>query len=432
MGHVFAILNSWERVRPHGCAIAFTILILAAITGRAQDGFLTEKALEGAPTNLEDEIEALGNKGALFKFNYWGEDFGNFSGGYKRGDDYEGLFKIELTLDLQKLVHWDGATVYGSMLYLNGEGISGRYVHDYNLLSNIDAYDSVRLFELWFRQTLFDGKISIWVGQLTTDNNFCVSNNSALFINSAYGAIGPMLHNIATPIYPVGSEGVRLQYNFNPSFYVQALAVDDNPGFQNYDDKYGTQFGPNRSHGVLAFYEAGYIPDPSSGSSPFGAGYKLGGYYDSQFHPDISNGTSGHGDYGFYAVVDQPLYIVPGSRRDSPQGLSGFARISYVPDQRNPVVYYFDTGFNYTGIVPGRSKDIFGAAFTFERLGTDVYLASGAPVLSHHENVLEITYLANLTEWFSLQPDFQYIFNPGGFGRTPNAAVAGIRFNVTF
>jgi porin len=61
-----------------------------------------------------------------------------------------------------------------------------------------------------------------------------------------------------------------------------------------------------------------------------------------------------------------------------------------------------------------------------------VYLASGAPVLSHHENVLEITYLANLTEWFSLQPDFQYIFNPGGFGRTPNAAVAGIRFNVTF
>jgi porin len=53
-------------------------------------------------------------------------------------------------------------------------------------------------------------------------------------------------------------------------------------------------------------------------------------------------------------------------------------------------------------------------------------------VLSHHENVLEITYLANLTTWFSLQPDFQYIFNPGGYGRTPDAVVCGIRFNVTF
>jgi porin len=398
---------------------------LVAASGHAQDGLFTQKLLETAPASLEDGIKSLGDKGALFQFNYTGEAFANFSGGVRRGGDYEGLLKISLNLDLQKLVQWNGATLYASMIYPHGNGITARYVNDYDILSSIDAYDSIRLFELWLQQTFFDGKFSIRAGQLTTDNDFFVSTNSDLFINSAFGTIGTVDHDVIPPIYPVGSEGIRLHYDINPSLYVQVMAADDNPGAQNYDDKHGTQFGINRSHGVLSFFEAGYTA-ASSGS------YKLGGFFDSQFHPDISSQSSAHCDYGFYAVVDQPLYVAPGSTKDSPQGLGAFARISYAPDQRNAVVYYFDTGFNYTGLLPGRPKDIFGAAFSFERLGTDLTPEAGAPVLSHHEHVVELTYLANLSDWFSLQPDFQYIINPGGIGKTPNAFVAGLRFNVTF
>jgi len=414
------------------CAVALAILALGAISGRAQDGFLSQKALEGAPASLEDEIKALGDKGALFQFNYWGEAFANLSGGVRRGGDYDGLVKISLKLDLQKLVQWDGATFYASALYPHGNGITDHYVHDYNILSNIDAYDTVRLSELWLQQSCFSGSFSIRAGQLVTDNDFFVSTNGGLFINSAFAVIGTVLHDVIPPIYPVASEGLRVHLDVTPSFYIQAMAVDDNPGAQNYDNKHGVQFGPSASHGVLGFYEAGYIPNPPANGSPLQAAYKLGGFFDTQFHPDLSNASTSHGDCGFYAVADQPLYISPAGTKDSPQGLSGFARLSYAPDQRNAVVYYFDAGFNYTGILPGRPTDILGAAFSFERLGTDVEQASGAPVLSHHEHVLEITYQANFTSWFSLQPDFQYIINPGGFGRTPNAAVAGVRFSLTF
>ena len=413
-------------------AIIAISLPFATTSGRAQDGGSTQQMIEAAPASLEAEIKALGDQGALFQFNYSGEAFGNFSGGVRRGGDYEGLIKISLSLDLQKLVRWNGATLYASMLYPHGDGISDRYVNDYNILSSLDAYDSVRLSEFWLQQTLFDGKLFIRAGQLVTDGNFFVSSNSALFLNSAFGVIGTALHNVVPPIYPITSEGIHIHYNVNPSFYIQAMTVDDNPGFQNGNDKYGARFGFNRRHGALSFVEAGYVPDPSAGSSGLGASYKLGGFFDSQFHPDISSGTSSHGDYAFYAVVDQPLYIAPGSAKDSPRGLGAFARLSYAPDQRNAVVYYFDDGFNYTGPLPGRPKDIFGIAFSFERLGTDLEPASGAPVLSHHEHILEITYLANLTDSFSLQPDFQYIINPGGIGATPNAVIAGIRFNLTF
>jgi carbohydrate-selective porin OprB len=46
--------------------------------------------------------------------------------------------------------------------------------------------------------------------------------------------------------------------------------------------------------------------------------------------------------------------------------------------------------------------------------------------------VIELTYLANICPNFSLQPDIQYIINPGGFGKASNALVAGVRFNLTF
>jgi porin len=426
------LLTFSARLGIRACALAFALLVATAPAGTAQQATLAPGWLQAAPSNLENGIQWLGGKGAQFQFNYWGEGFANLSGGVKRGGDYEGLLKISLSLDLGTLLHWNGATLYASMLYPHGDGISGQYVHDYNLLSNIDAYDSPRLSELWLQQAFFGGKFSIRVGQLVTDANFYVSNNSNLFFNSAFGAIGTVLHDVNPPIYPVASEGVMASYDVTPNLYLQAMTVDDNLGYQNTNDKYGGRFGFSSGHGTLNFFEAGYIPDLSATGSAMGADYKLGGFYDSQFHPDISNQTSSHGDYGFYAVVDHPLYFAPGSTKDSPQGLSGFARLSYAPDQRNPVVYYFDTGFNYTGLLSWRPQDVAGLALSFERMGTDLTLASGAPVLSHHEHVLELTYLANVSSWFNIQPDCQYIINPGGVGRIPNALVAGVRFNVTF
>ena len=133
-------------------------LLLGWSSGHAQDAVSAEKAVEQAPESFEAGIKALGDKGAQFQFNYSGEAFTNLSGGVSRGGDYDGLLKISLSLDLGKLVRWNGATLFASMLYPHGNGISDHYVHDYNILSNIDAYDSVRFSEAWLQQTFFDGR----------------------------------------------------------------------------------------------------------------------------------------------------------------------------------------------------------------------------------------------------------------------------------
>ena len=53
---------------------------------------------------------------------------------------------------------------------------------------------------------------------------------------------------------------------------------------------------------------------------------------------------------------------------------------------------------------------------------------------------VELTYQYQLTPWCQLQPDFQYVFNPGGGipnpaspgSRVKDEAVIGIRANILF
>ena len=46
--------------------------------------------------------------------------------------------------------------------------------------------------------------------------------------------------------------------------------------------------------------------------------------------------------------------------------------------------------------------------------------------------VLEVTYQAQITKWLSMQPDLQFVVNPGGNQDLKNALVIGLRTAITF
>ncbi|MDR3403783.1 MAG: carbohydrate porin [Chthoniobacter sp.] len=377
-------------------------------------------------------MKRLNDAGVTPLFNYTGEEFGNFAGGVGRGGNYEGLLKLGLTLDLEKLVKWTGGSLFFAVLYPHGLGVTNRYVHDYNVLSNIDAYDSWRVFEAWVQQDFADHRLSIRIGQLTTDNNFFVSDNSELYINSIFGEGGTALHNVITPIYPVASPGVLLKITPTPVWYFQAMVVSDDPGAQDGNNKHGLRYHFDGNTGALMFYELGYQRTGTDDAPVLEGKYKIGGFYDTGSFPDNRGGADHHGDYSFYAVADQQLYREALKPKEAFRGLAAFGRVSLAPENRNPVTCSFETGLNYNGLLPGRDKDILGVAFTYERLSSELRQPSGDPVASHHEHVLEATYLWTFNDHFSVQPDVQYIFNPGGIGTTPNAFVGGLRFTINF
>ena len=375
-------------------------------------------------TAAEPETKAIS-----FPISYTGEMFGNLSGGYKQGAIYEGLLNVGVQGDLNKLAGWEGASFLVSAMDAHGPSLSDKYVHDLNHVSNIDTYDSLRLYEAWLQQDFDDGKGSIRLGQLLADTEFFVSDQAALFINGAFGALPLVSQSLAIPAFPQAIPGVRVRWNATDAVAVQAGVFEGNAGEQDGPGRHGLDWNLHRSGGVLALTEIAYTANGEKGATGLRGVYKLGAFFHSSTrYDDFPDKTSG-ADAGGYAILDQQLWREPGS---DTRGLGGFLRIGAAPSDRNVVPFYFDTGFNYTGLIPGRDKDVAGVAFSATRLSHSLRDEDGDLSGGRHECIIEATYKVAVNDWLYVQPDFQYICNPGGDGSLSDAIVAGIRFNLSF
>lgn len=377
---------------------------------------------DSSPASSEPSHPAL-----TFPFSYTGEGLANLSGGYKQGAIYEGLLSIGIKGDLEKLLGWKGGSFLVSGLYPHGASLSDKYVHDFNAVSNIDAYDSPRLYEAWLEQDLAEGKLNLRIGQILADTEFFVSDNAAIFINGAFGAIPLVSQNLPAAVFPVAAPGIRIRCQATDTLSLQLGIFDGNVGDAATDNHYGTDWRMNLADGALAIAEAAWIRK-DKGERLRGV-YKVGVFFRRADDGEDLYGIPRRTNGGAYFIVDQQLWRKEDAKD---QGLSGFLRIGSAPADRNTVPFYCDAGFNYKGLIPGRDKDIAGIAMSYTKVSNDLCDNEGNPVETHHETILEATYKIQVKEWFTIQPDCQYIFNPGACEKADNALVAGVRFNVSF
>lgn len=200
----------------------------------------------------------------------------------------------------------------------------------------------------------------------------------------------------------------------------------------------------------LLIAEADYLYN-KAGALP--GAIKIGGWrhfgkFDDQ-RIDVNRGLQGvtglapmqlDGNYGIYAVVDQMVYRLPGA--GDARGISIFARVVGSPSDRNQVDAYADGGIVFTGLIPRRPNDTFGVGFAYTGISDQASafdIDSGSPVIRSYEAVLEITYSAEIMPGWTLQPDFQYVWNPGGdvpdhsgSRAVKDAIVVGTRTTVSF
>jgi porin len=241
------------------------------------------------------------------------------------------------------------------------------------------------------------------------------------------------------PVYPVASPGIRLQFLPTSRFYVMAgvYGMDDNsdPAVNN---KNGTRFALNSDSGMLVMSEAGYLLNQSPNDRGLQGTYRLGSFlhtdnYDTwQSQANFANGTgplqSAGTNYGIYGVMDQQIY------QHGAQAISLFVRSGGSPSNTNFVDYYVDGGFNFTGFIPNRLLDVAGVAIARSHVSDQFsasQVAQGNPP-STAETVIEATYKVQISPWWSIQPDFQYIFTPSGVQGSKDATVLGVRTSVAF
>lgn len=437
------------RMMPLLAMLAFPVM--PAFAGQGVDG--DEK--DAAPVETSGTAGTSGSSGTLsptaklanwgitFPFTYTGEVMGNLSGGYKQGVVYDGLVKTGVQLDLEKLAGWKGATFLVNGLYPFGPSITGLYTHDFNGVSNINAYNSVRLDEAWLQQNFDSDKLSIRIGQLAADTDFGISNGCSLFINSAFGTLPLESKNIDAPVYPLASPGVRIRVEPTNSFSAQFAVYTGDAGDQATTNRYGTRFFKG-GNGALFMSEIAWTlnPPPVADDSAkpdatkqvatdraLSGTYKLGGFYDTATFENPCGDGNQQGEYAVYMIADQEIWNKPGN---PDQGLRLFGRIGAAPADRSIVSIYCDGGVNYQGLLPSRDKDICGIGVSYTKISDDLNEQNDTPVTSHHETILEASYQAAICGWLSVQPDFQYIFSPGAIDSQHNAVVVDLRFTVSF
>ena len=399
--------------------------------------------------------DTLVNHGVTISPVYTGEVMGNLSGGaggyatanqnggVGRGVIYEHSLNIPVDIDLVKIAPWwHDATLHANALWIAGPGLSPSYVGDISNTSNIQGYNTVRLQELWYQQGFWDKRITLKIGQIAADTEFFTSSTGALFINATFGAFTFLGSNLPDPydpnVYPVAAPGVRFLIQPVSMFYFMSGVFSGNSESQTANPN-GVAF-PLNSGGLLLFNEVGFLVNQSPNDRGLQGTYKLGSFvhthnfdsWDSQAAAAAGTGVlhSEGADYGLYAVADQQIY------HEGAKTVSIFSRLGHAPNSTNVIDWYYDGGFNFTGFVPGRSYDVAGIALARSNFSgdySDSQLAQGNVSQPYSaETVLEATYKATLAPWWTLQPDFQYIFTPSGVEGSKNAAVIGLRTSVTF
>ncbi len=419
-------------------ALAVALFLAGASALPAQEAV---SIAHGSSRDSPDEtVQAVAPTHAIeFPVELTTEILGNLTGGTSRRAIWESLLNVGVALDLEKAAGWKGGTVSIRVIYPQGDGLTDKAVHDFNTLSNIDGYDSLRLYDAWFEQEFGGGKFSIRLGQILADAEFFDSDYAALFLNSSFGAIPLVSQNLNPPIFPTAAPGIRLLARPGESFYAEAALFSGDSGDPTTNNKHNTRLSFRSADGVLVFAELGYTwnakpKDESAADTPLGSSaltgsYKLGGYYDSKAFADNEGGSPHRGDYSIYFVLDQELWHLPGGKD---RALSCFARSGIAPADRNTVTFYGDAGLTYKGPFAPRAQDTLGLAFSHTELSHNLVNESGQPLASHHEEVLELTYQAFFGSHLSIQPDLQFIFNPGATEPGSTAIAAGVRLNVDF
>lgn len=370
---------------------------------------------------------------------------GNTNGGTSRGVVLDGILAPTLDVDFEKLADIHDLTAHVSAFQVHGRGLSASNLNN-NIatVSNIEAARATRLFELWVQKTFADKDISLRLGELAADQEFITTKYGALFINSAYGWPSSLAANLPAggPGYPLAAPGARLRVGQNDPLSFQIGVYDGDPsggpGTESAQDRNGSGAKFPVDHGILIMSEADYSRTPDKVDLP--GTYKLGFWYHTENFLDPRYGSDGlslsdissngnaktyHGNYGFYGVVDQMLWHTADSQE---KGVGAFARLLWNPSDRNTVAYQIDAGINVIGMMPGRENDVLGVAFTYlpisdRAIGADndsnTFNSTNAPVRDY-ESQVEVTYQAPINDWLTLQPDFQYVFHPGGNVVDPN------------
>lgn len=367
-------------------------------------------ALFAAPAQAEEA------RGPLeLDAGYTSDSFANAGGGRKRGLAQMGLLELSLGVDGADL-GLEGARFFASAQWVHGSSLSDRLAGDGQVASNIDAPDGVRPFEAWMSFPV-TAKSYVKAGLVDLNGEFDVQQVGSLFLNSSHG-IGPDFSQSGRngpSIFPTTSTAVVAGWS-DERWSLRFGLFDAVAGDPDRPRRTVVRF-PGQT-GLLLVGEADLRVKDS-------ALIRVGAWtYTTRFEtlPTHGAGTmlARRGNRGLYAMAEGTLGRVGG------KPLRGWVRAGLAEAEINPIAQYLGGG-----MALGEEGEGWGIAVARASLGESALGVPGQPRPRRAETNVELTYAWVVSDRLTIQPDLQYVFNPGWDRRAGDAILVGTRLSLS-
>jgi porin len=424
---------------------SYRIIVMAAIlvavgpahgeSGTGSDQSLWSRWLESdhaldvwAPAKKDWEDKGLGIGGS-----YTTDLLGNPVGGKKQGFTYYGQLQLILAADLGKLMGWHDAYFVASMFDSAGNNLSRNYIGNYFNVTEVASIPTVVLGQVYFEQRFLDEKISLKLGRMGIGSDFVVMDMFNLYVGGIDGHTPVFVWNTFWSGAATATWAGVLKAEPHEDVTVR-LGIYQATKANRVIANHGLNMEFNSSDGVQIFGEAGWKTKLAAkwdhGSAMPGE-HKVGGYWSSWDYATFGAGTADD-TWGFYWIGQQMVWR---ERKDSDEGLTLWYSFVYAPsDNVSRFPFFNGAGAGWQGAIPGRADDwiLFGSyAGTMSRQFASLQEERGLGDPTY-EWVLEADYRLQVTPWLYVMPCAQWIIQPGGTGRIPNALVLGAEIGVTF
>jgi porin len=326
-----------------------------------------------------------------------------------------------------------GATIYASGLLQTGSNLAFTYIGAWDLTSSIAGTHTLRFNEYYWQQVLFNKKLTIRGGQIAAGTEF---GNQAIGFDDQGSAFKTWINNslasglptaveayLATP--PAGKPGLLFRSDPNKHLFIKVGALSGSHN-QFEGDESGTRF--DLRDAPIAALSLGWKTDDPTKAHP--GVYKVGIIHNFGHFPRFGSQALTHGDDVAFGNIGYSLWRAPKPDGSfSHRGVDAELSVAAAPRTLNKSDFESADGVRFVGLLPKRHSDIAAIGIVYAHFSRDwsnELETQHLPGRASQTN-LEVTYKFVFSRWFSVWPDFQYVWKPSGNRLIPDAPIWGLR-----
>lgn len=332
------------------------------------------------------------------------ESMSNLKGGNKTGTRNLANLDVTLTVDTQSAGWWSEGTLFAYVLGTYGNPPS-ELTGELQTLSNIEAYNNLTLYELWYQHSFMSGAVKVLVGLHDYNSTFYSLDSAGLFTLSSLG-IGPEIAQVGPSIFPTTSAAIHLTLTHNEQYFLLAT-YDGIPGDPQHI--HGTHVAFKKADGILTAAEWGFAQEKNY---KFG----VGGWQSSAEVENPIDGSLMDNNAGYYLIGEKYFN----------ERLVAFFQFGRADNKKNQLDTYSGVGLTLSELWV--TDDTIGLGYARAKNGP-AFLRENPDLLSA-EAAIELTYARPLMEKLNFQTSIYYVEHPSMDPVVDNSIALGVRLYI--